>query len=777
MLNEKNKGYIKSKWRIQTIQESMPQAKLYESGMFEFKKSHLYSATYRIKDVDFTSGSDEDQEDFFLNYSDILTSLDGRNSTYKITLLNRNTDYMKNDFRLLPTDVEDQYNAFRSEINSMRRRNRAKASGLIQERYITMTTEKKNAELAEKTFERFGKDFSKRLQLVGSGIEQLSAEQRVELFYDFYQPGMEEYYSWNYADAERKHTTWKDYACPTYLKFNHFDFDMGKDKVGRVLFLRDWGGNLKVELLSRLMELKTVMMVSVDIIPLTAEAQHRFMENAEMSSEVNLDRWQRRPGAERRIWSAPPLRIKKDQQIVATYSEDVNERNQKIFYANVSIVVLADSIEQLDSYTDSLVETANECGGAQIQVKGFEQMDALNTVLPYGPRYVQNLRDVTTENAAAMMPFNSVMINHINGIPYGVHGDTKQEVLIDRRELPNGNEWILGSSGGGKSMLNKILTIYEALITPGDILFVDPHGEYAALTRAMGGEVITLGGNSKDVINVMDMCRGYGDGDDLKQKMKLLVAVFHAALGLDFTKSMEALVIRCSQHVYQSYVTSGFMGDPPTLQDLYEDIRSQPEEVAQDLALLMESMLIGPMACFNGYSNVDLFKRITCFDISQMDQAVWDAGMTVIMDALQNRLVMNFNPDSTTPTYIKIDEVGRFLNDPYLSRIFERFYSECRKFGGYITGIIQNINKLMHIEAAKNMLSNSEIVVMFRQSQIDAEVLKTLFDLSKIQKETLMNAEPGCGLIKCGTSFFNFDARIEPGYIYDLANTKPKFDF
>ena len=59
-------------------------------------------------------------------------------------------------------------------------------------------------------------------------------------------------------------------------------------------------------------------------------------------------------------------------------------------------------------------------------------------------------------------------------------------------------------------------------------------------------------------------------------------------------------------------------------------------------------------------------------------------------------------------------------------------------------------------------------------SQIDAADLKELYELSKIQTDKLLTAEEGCGLFKCGNQFINFDGRIEQGYIYDLADTKPK---
>ena len=238
---------------------------------------------------------------------------------------------------------------------------------------------------------------------------------------------------------------------------------------------------------------------------------------------------------------------------------------------------------------------------------------------------------------------------------------------------------------------------------------------------------------------------------------------------------MEAIVMRCCQNVYNDYMMKGYQGTQPTLQTLYEEVCRQEEDVAKILALLIEPMLIGPMSCFNGQSTVDISQQVTCFDISHMDQTVWDAGMTVIMDTIQNRLFLNNS--TNTPTYIKIDEVGRFLNDPYLSRLFERFYSESRKYGGYITGITQNIEKLLANEASRNMLSNSEIVVMFKQSQLDAGKLCDLYKLSEKQTEKLIKAEEGCGLFKCGNQFIIFDGRIEKGYIYNLANTKPDHDY
>ena len=122
----------------------------------------------------------------------------------------------------------------------------------------------------------------------------------------------------------------------------------------------------------------------------------------------------------------------------------------------------------------------------------------------------------------------------------------------------------------------------------------------------------------------------------------------------------ETEVMRCCQLIFSRLVNNGYIFFP-TLQDLYDEIKKQPEEVAEQLALLMEPMLIGTLACFNGLTNVQLSSRIICFDISHMEQTVHEAGMTMIVDAIRNRLVVNRSVGK--PTYIKIDEVGRLLND------------------------------------------------------------------------------------------------------------------
>ena len=86
--------------------------------------------------------------------------------------------------------------------------------------------------------------------------------------------------------------------------------------------------------------------------------------------------------------------------------------------------------------------------------------------------------------------------------------------MCNRKNLQNGNAFILGVSGSGKSFIAKEELAFVALSTDDDILVVDPEREYEPLIRSLNGEVIRFAPDSKNHINALDMSREYGEGDN-----------------------------------------------------------------------------------------------------------------------------------------------------------------------------------------------------------------------------------------------------------------------
>lgn len=102
----------------------------------------------------------------------------------------------------------------------------------------------------------------------------------------------------------------------------------------------------------------------------------------------------------------------------------------------------------------------------------------------------------------------------------------------------------------------------------------------------------------------------------------------------------------------------------------------------------------------------------------------------------------------------------------------ETFFECARKYGGFITGMIQNVDKMLGIPAARTMLKNSENIIMMGQDRDDARILAEMYDLSSEDVAFLIDAEPGFGINKIGKNIFQFDGTIpKTNIIYGYINS------
>ena len=85
------------------------------------------------------------------------------------------------------------------------------------------------------------------------------------------------------------------------------------------------------------------------------------------------------------------------------------------------------------------------------------------------------------------IPFRVQEIYHENGVYYGQNVISKNMIIANRRQLLNGNSFILGVSGGGKSFAAKGEIINQVLSSDADIIIIDPEREYSQLVNAISG--------------------------------------------------------------------------------------------------------------------------------------------------------------------------------------------------------------------------------------------------------------------------------------------------
>ena len=753
-----------------SVQQALPIKRIWPDGIFQV--GNKYSKSFRFSDINYAIASKEDKTEMFLDYSDLLNALDS-GATAKITLNNRRINKDEFGRSLLLPMKEDGLDQYRKEYNDMLL---SKVSGtsnsIYQERYLTISVHKKNIDEARTYFARVGTDITTHLAKLSSVSEELDAGERLQVFRDFFRAEEPSAFPFDIKAFAKKGHSFKDWICPESMEFKK-DYFKINERYGRVLYMQDYASYVKDDMISELCDLSQNLMLSIDILPVPTDEAVREIQNKLLGVETNVTNWQRRQNANNNFSAVVPYDMELQRKETKEMLDDLTTRDQRMMFGLLTMVHMADSKKQLDSDTETLLSVARKhlC---QLSILKWQQVDGLNTVLPYGIRKINALRTLTTESTAVLIPFHTQEIMQPGGIYYGQNAVSKNMLVADRRKLLNGNSFRLGVSGSGKSFSAKEEIVALALATEDDILILDPESEFGSLVEALNGEVIRISATSDTHLNAMDMDSAYGnEKNPLIEKSEFILSLFEQLVGAGNLSAKEKSILdRCTADVYRDYMRGGYQGEIPTLKDLYRQLMLQPEDEARGLALSSELFINGSLNTFAQPTNVNTKSRIIAYDIRELGEQLMPLGMLVTLDSIFNRVIQNWKKGKTT--WIFADEFYLLFRYQYSADFFYRLYKRIRKYSGFVTGLTQNVEELLKSDTARLMLANSEFLILLNQATTDREELASLLNISDNQLSYITNVGAGHGLIRCSGNIVPFENSFPKNTkLYRLMTTKP----
>ena len=752
-------------------QDVIPVSRIWQDGIFQVGKNK-YSKCYKFTDINYAVASKSDKEAMFLEYSELLNSFNV-GATTKITILNRRLNKVDFEKNVLINKCDDELDEYRDEYNKILLDKIMGTNSITQEKFITISVNKKSIDEAKSYFNRAGAELINHFAKLGSRCIELNAVERLRVFHDFYRIGEETLFDFDFIKSMRKGHSFKDYICPDTFEWNNDHFKIG-EKYGRVIYLKEYASYIKDSMVAELTDLNRNLMMSIDVIPIPMDEAVREVENRRLGVETNITNWQRRQNANNNFSAVIPYDLEQQRNESKEFLDDLTIRDQRMFVAVLTLVHIADTKEQLDNDTESILTTARKhlC---QMAVLKWQQLDGLNTVLPFGLRKIDSLRTLTTESLAVFIPFRVQEINHENGIYYGQNIISKNMIIANRNELLNGNSFILGVSGSGKSFSakNEIVSLMLS-DKDADVIIIDPENEYKDLVRAMGGEVIKISATSNNHLNAMDLNSEYGDGaNPVILKSEFILSLCEQLIGKhNLGPKQKSIIDRCTARVYRHYQQGNYKGTPPTLQDFREELLRQVEPEAKEIALAIELFTNGSLDTFAKQTNVNTQNRLICYDILDLGKQLQPLGMLVILDSILNRITKN--RASGRRTHIFIDEIYLLFQHEYSANFLFTLWKRVRKYGADCTGITQNVDDLLQSHTARTMLANSEFIVMLNQATTDRIELGKLLNISELQMNYITDVEAGHGLIKIGSALIPFVNEFPSNTkLYKLMTTKP----
>lgn len=786
-----------------SVQDTIPYIAVYKNGIIETDPG-IFTKSYRLEDVNFKIATDEEQEDIFIKYMDILNTFDS-DIRMQLVLYNRNMDEKNVHDKILIPYNRDNLNEYREEYNEMLKdKMKEGRNNITKEKYITLSIKAETLDDAFMKFAKLDTEISTQIKrITGSDAPPMTTIERLEVLADilndnteassFYQKANisgKNLETFNYSWMLKEGLTTKDLIGPASFKFAKDHYEIG-DKFAKTLFLDNLPTFMNSNILSDITEINTNMLVSINYNKLRQDKALSLIRGLMVNISSNVVDAQKRAakaGYSPDLISPELLRAQKEAQELM---DDITKRNQSLILTTFIITIIGDTLDAVEKSAEQL-KTALGKHMCQIKVLNYQQEKGLSTSLPLGRCDIFTDRLLTSQSAAIFIPFSSQELTQVRGMYYGLNAVSKNLILFNRKNSRNANGVILGTPGSGKSFSAKREMINVILNTDDDIYIIDPEGEYLPLAKLLDGEVIKIAAGGTTYLNPMDMDINYGDDDENKNvdpiamKCDFIGGLCETMMGDQkaLTSVQKSIIDRCVRILYQPYlqhmkdiqlknpnITCDIKASP-TLKDLYEMLLSQPEYDAQLLALSLERFCVGTFDTFAHHTNVSRNKRFIVYDIKDIGDGMKEMGLQVCLNAVWNQIIENKKINRYTWFYI--DEFYLLTQTDSSASFLQQVYKRARKWQGIPTGITQNVGDLLASPQAVAILNNCDFILMLNQSSIDKMQLAKMLNISPTQLSYITNSDPGQGLIYTGKTIVPFIDRFPQNTkLYKVMTTKP----
>jgi len=450
---------------------------------------------------------------------------------------------------------------------------------------------------------------------------------------------------------------------------------------------------------------------------------------------------------------------------------DLQKGNQKLFNVSLYVNCKGKSKEEINLLSKKVEAELNSIMVVPT-IPIFRMSQGYESMLPLARDVLKDKRNITTDALSAFFPFTSPYLSIDNkGVMLGLNKNNVP-LIKDIFGLPNANGLVLATSGGGKSYFTKLLNSRQ-LVNGTKVMVIDPQGEYKALTKHYKGEIITISKDSPTIINPLDLM-----GHDFVEKRLSLMDLFKVMFE-DLSEIQKAILDKALK---ETYAKKGITIDkwkgktPPTFSDLYK-VLSQMNKKASAMEKATFRALLNRLAIYTkggvfGFldrqTKIDFNNDFVCFNIGSMPKQVKPVVMFLILDYVYMK--MRENKDRKL---LVVDEAWTLLRKTEEASYLFEIVKTCRKFNLGLLLITQDVADLVNSKAGGAVLANSSYTFLLRQKPAVIDSVVKTFHLSEHEKNYLLTADPGNGILILGTEHQELKVIASPKE-HEIITTNPE---
>ncbi len=456
----------------------------------------------------------------------------------------------------------------------------------------------------------------------------------------------------------------------------------------------------------------------------------------------------------------------------------MNRQNEDFYYMHTLVEVTADDPETLEQRVTAVEKL---CVSIDMIARrcDYRNEQAFLSALPLlaldADVERKSRRNALTSGVAAAFPFASYELSDRNGIFLGLNLYNRSPVFLDPYDdykYTNGNCWIGGSSGAGKTFTLQCLG--GRLRQQGRrVIFIVPKKghEFRPLCELLGGLYLRLSPSSKDCPNIMAVRRKSLDSyaglrdmaarDDsvLADKISRLI-IWYSLQKRDLSDEDKNLLDSSLVECYRRYgitfdnatITdeNGRFVEMPILPDWYDVLSQNPD--TKHLAVVLARYVTGSASAMGQRNEIDLDNKYIVLDTSGMPDDLLLPGIFWATD-IANDLIMDAGSDLSALIADELWSLVGANSNPLAAGFVQEMVKTIRGLGGIAITSTQGMQDLFGLDGGKygkGILDSSRIKLVMQMEEQEARLIQGVLNLSEDEVRQITRFRRGEGLLCIG---------------------------
>lgn len=461
------------------------------------------------------------------------------------------------------------------------------------------------------------------------------------------------------------------------------------------------------------------------------------------------------------------------------YLKDVmNRQGEDFYYMHTLIEVVADDPDTLEQRVTAVEKLcvsvdmiARRCDYANEQ--GF--LSTLPLVTLDADIERKSRRNALTTGVAAAFPFVSYEHSDRNGIFLGLNLYNKSPVFLDPYDdykYTNGNWWIGGNSGAGKSVTLQCLAGRLREQGKRVVCVIPKKGhEFRPNCEQLGGLYLRLSPSSRDCPNIMAIRRKTLDAyagiqelaarDDsvLADKISRLI-IWYSLQKKDLTEEdknyLDTSLVECYDRYGITFDNAsvvdenGAFKEMPIIPDWYNVLLEKAE--TKHLAVVLTRYVTGSAAAMGRRNHISIDNKYIVLDTSGMPDDLILPGIYWAID-VANDIIMDAGGELSA---LIADELWSLVgagSNPLAAAYVQEMVKTIRGLGGIAITSTQGMQDLFSLEGGKygkSILDSSRIKFVMQMEEQEARLIQQILNLSEEEVRQITRFRRGEGLLCIG---------------------------